>query len=725
MMPVLLFLVIFFFSAVPARAQSAFDGPHGTHHWIEFSDAPNALYHTIAGEAYADLSRRSSTVAAIHTRAGWKARQQWVRGMLRSAVGPFPARTPLNALVTGTFDGDGYRLKNIRFESQPGYYVTAGLFLPANAGASGSRPGVRPDGVRRDPAEGRRAPVIVYCSGHSDNGYRMPGYLNEILNFVRKGFIVFAFDPMGQGERLQYYDTATGKSRFRYPAYEHSYCGAQLFITGNTLARDFIWDGIRAIDYLCTRPEVDTARIGITGRSGGGTQSAMIAAFDGRIKAAAPENYITNMRRLFEAMGPQDAEQDLMYALTKGWDMADLLSVRAPKPTLVITTSQDMFPIQGALETCAEVGRVYRAFGASANFRMVTDDAPHASTLKNREATYAFFQRVLDNPGDSLEVRVSSPRPEALRVTTTGQVSTSLRGETAFSLNAKDVSRRLSALAAKRRRALSAAGGRSFSTAGRGGREYLARVLQSAKLLSGYREPAGTSRAAAGSGPVSDVGPWFVGRAQRPGYVIEKYLLKGEGDYRMPYLVLKPVAPVRKAVIYLNSRGKAADLDSEMEVLVRNGAEVVAPDLVGIGELGPGVFQGDSYIDSVSYNLWFAAMMVGRSIVGIQAGDVVRIVNQLERERIPEIYGYAKGRLAPVLLHAAAFDTAIRKVALDRPYVSYEAIATDSNYSPSLLYGTVAGAIGVYDLDDLAASLAPRPLLIGGDAGELKQWLEK
>lgn len=706
MMPVLLFLLLFFVSTVPGRAQKEFDGLHGTHHWIEFSDAPNALYHTIAREAYADLSRRSSTVAAIHTLAGWEARQQRVRQMLGAGVGPFPARTPLNAVVTGTFDGDGYRLENILFESQPGYFVTAGLFLPAGDAAAGAA-GAGSAGVRR-------APAIVYCSGHSDNGYRMPGYLNEILNFVGKGFVVFAFDPMGQGERLQYYNAATGKSRFRYPAYEHSYCGAQLFITGNTLARDFIWDGIRAIDYLCTRPEVDTARIGITGRSGGGTQSAMIAAFDGRIKAAAPENYITNMRRLFEAMGPQDAEQDLLYALARGWDMADLLAVRAPKPALVVTTTQDMFPIQGALETCSEVARIYSAFGASANFRMVTDDAPHASTLKNREATYAFFQRALDNPGDSAEVRVQTPSPAELRVTTTGQVSTALHGETAFSLNAKDVSRRLSTLVAERREALSAEGASSFSAAPRsGGRGYLARILRSAKLLSGYREPVGRDT------------PWFVGRAQRPGYVIEKYLLKGEGDYRMPYLVLKPAGPVRRAVIFLNPAGKAADLDGEMEWLVRNDVMVVSPDLVGMGELGPGVFQGDSYIDSVSYNLWFAAMMIGRSIVGIQAGDVVRLVNQLKREGIPEIYGYAKGRFAPVLLHAAAFDTAIRKIALDGPYVSYPAIATDSNYSPSLLYGTVAGAIGVYDLGDLAASLAPRPLLIGGDAGDLKKWLER
>lgn len=710
-MPVLLFLFVLLVTGLVGRGQKEFDGLRGTHNWIGLRDAPNALYDLVSTAAYTELDARVRAVSAVHTLAGWRARQRLVRRELQEAVGAFPARTPLKAVVTRTVRGEGYRFQNLVFESQPGYYVTAALFIPDGVGSSGERAeGVRAGSVRK-------APAILYCSGHSDDGYRSPVYMNEILNFVRKGFIVLAFDPMGQGERLQYYDAAVGRSRFRYPAYEHSYAGAQLFMTGNTLARDFIWDGIRAVDYLCTRPEVDTARLGITGRSGGGTQTAMIAAFDERIKAAAPENYITNMRRLFEAMGPQDAEQDFPSGLARGLDMADLLEVRAPKPTLVIATTQDMFPIQGAMETVAEVSRVYRAYGAAAaaNFRMVTDDAPHASTLKNREAAYAFFQRVLGNPGDSAEVRVSVPSAAELRVTATGQVATSLHGFSAFELNAEDARRRLRRLDSLRAR----------------GRGFLPGMLLQARRLSGYREPvvavgaAAGSAAAAGSSAGSAAGPWFAGRAQRPGYVIEKYLLKGEGGYMIPYIELKPLGPVRKAVLYLNPAGKAADVQAggQMEWFVRNGVMVVAPDLPGFGELGPGVFKGDSYVDSVSYNLWFAALMVGRSIVGIQAGDVVRIVHQLQREGVPAVYGFAKGVLAPVLLHAAAFDTAISKVALDGAMPSYEAIVLDSAYKASLLYGTVAGAIGVYDLPDLEASLAPRPLLIAGDADELKRWI--
>lgn len=205
-----------------------------------------------------------------------------------------------------------------------------------------------------------KAPVVIYCSGHSEEGYRNAIYMHIIVNLVKKGFIVFAFDPVGQWERLEYFDPKTGKSIVGGPTTEHSYPGAQAFITGSSQARYMIWNGIRAVDYLLTRKEVDPARIGITGRSGGGTQSAYIAAMDDRIYAAAPENYLTNFTRLLQTIGPQDAEQNMFNAIIRGIDHGDFLLVRAPKPALMITTTRDMFSIQGVLETEKEVAAIYK-----------------------------------------------------------------------------------------------------------------------------------------------------------------------------------------------------------------------------------------------------------------------------------------------------------------------------------------------------------------------------
>ncbi|HEY4197105.1 MAG TPA: hypothetical protein VGM63_16300, partial [Mucilaginibacter sp.] len=234
---------------------------------------------------------------------------------------------------------------------------------------------------------------------------------------------------------------------------------------------------------------------------------------------------------------------------------------------------------------------------------------------------------------------------------------------------------------------------------------YLAGLLSSAKILSGYERPKVISE------------PEFVGRVQRDGYAIEKYLLKGEGSYMIPYLLLKPGISVHKALIYLNPSGKSADSDpgGEMEFFVKAGFTVLAPDMIGTGEIGPGDFHGDSYIDSVSYNLWFAAILIKRSIVGIQAADVARLAMVLKNNNdIEEIDALAKKEMAPVLLHAAAFNNDIGKVVLLNPYSSYRSIVMNKHYNPHFIQSTVAGSIGIYDLPDLAASLAPQKLLIVG-----------
>ena len=659
---------IFLLTNFNLKAQKEFDDRRGTQNWMMFSDAPNALYHYLADQAYGYLEKRSHKVSKLESLQDWQERQAWIRTALAEAVGPFPVKTPLNPQVTKVVQKDGYRIENIIYESRPGYYVTSSLFIPS------------------DMEKGRKAPTIIYCSGHSDSGYRSRTYQLTILNLVKKGFVVFAFDPIGQGERLQYYVPETGESRFRWPTYEHSYPGAQLFITGNTLANYFIWDGIRAVDYLLTRKEVDPGRIGITGRSGGGTQSAFIAAFDDRIKAVASGNYFTNFTRLYQSMGPQDAEQNVFSGIESGIDMADLLIIRAPKPALMITTSRDMFPIQGAIETAEEVSKVYKAYGYEDDFYRVSDDAAHASTIKNREAMYAFFQKYLDNPGDPTDLETEYLE-EALQVTKTGQLATSLDGETTFSINKKDAEKRMQELEVSRENLP----------------EHFSEVLESAKELSGYWEPETIQR------------PVFIGRIQREGYTVEKYFVKGEGGYVIPYLLMQPERLSDKAVLYINPLGKtvASEEGGEMEWFVKKGYTVLAPDLIGTGEMGPGQFRGDSYIDSVSYNLWFASMLVGRSIVGIRAGDVVRFADLLkEHYGIEEINGLAKREMSPVLLHAAAFDKNISRVALVEPYTSYRSLVTTRDYHPEFLHNAVPGSIGIYDLPDLAGSLAPRKLMI-------------
>ena len=639
--------------------------------WLQYSDAPNSLYHHLADQAYILLAQRAEAISKIKSVSDWQQRQRYIHETLLEIVGPFPGKTPLNPKITRTINKETYRVEHIVYESQPGFYVTSSMFVPA--------------GIKKN----SKAPVVIYCSGHSEEGYRYANYQQAILNLVNKGFIVFAFDPVGQGERLEYIDPKTGKSVFDGPTKEHSYPGSQMFITGSSLARYMIWDGIRAVDYLLTRKEVDPARIGITGRSGGGTQSAFIAAMDDRIYAAAPECFITNLTRLIQTIGSQDAEQNLYHEIARGIDQADLLLVRAPKPALMITTTRDFFSIQGAMETEKEVSDIYTAYGKTDNFGRAEDDAPHESTRKNREALYSFFQNHLNNPGNPDDQKLQTLTAAEMQVTATGQVSTSLGGETVFSLNAKEAEKLITELQASRK-----------DLPG-----HLSGIVKSAKKLSGYHEPSEINK------------PVFTGRNKREGYVIEQYFVKGEGDYIIPYLLMIPAKPNSKAVIYLHPSGKSAEVSvgGEMEWFVHNGITVLAPDMIGVGETGPGNYEGDAYLDSISHNLWYASMRIGRSIVGIRAGDVVRLSRLLqERSTIHEVYGVARKEMSPVLLHAATFDTTIRKIALIEPYSSYSSIVKSRFYTSSFIYGVVPGALKSYDLPDLEACLAPRKLLMAG-----------
>jgi len=635
--------------------------------WLQYSDAPNSLYHYLTGEAFELLESRAREISKIKTKDELLQWQAKVRKTMGEILGPFPEKTPLNAKITGIVKKNGYRVENVIYESLPGFYVTASLFIPEN--------------VKKP------VPAILFCSGHSTGAYRLPSYQLPLLNLVKKGFIVLAIDPIGQGERLQYVDSEKRELSLGSSTMEHSYPSAQVFLIGKSIARYFLWDGIRGIDYLVSRKEVDPKRIGVHGLSGGGTQTAYISALDERVAASAPAGYITSYKRLMESVGVQDGEQNFYHGISSGIDHPDFIEIRAPKPTLIMATTRDFFSIQGSRETYSEVKRIYDLLGKPDNIEIVEDDYEHGYTKKNREAMYAFFQKHLQLPGSSAEEEVEFATAQELQKTSTGQLSTSLGGETVFSLNRKEAEKLVNELQVSRNDLAI----------------HFSRVLNSAKKLSGYHEPSVIYE------------PVFTGRFQREGYVIEKYFVKGEGNYVIPYLLMIPAKPNKKALIYLHPSGKSteASVGGEMEWFVRNGFMVLAPDMIGVGEIGPGIFEGDTYFDDISYNMWYTSTLIGRSIVGIRAGDVVRLTRLLKKNNgISEVYGVARKEMSPVLLHAAAFDPAITRIALIDPYSSYQSIVMNRFYNPAFLHSFVPGALKAYDLPDLAASLAPRKLIM-------------
>ena len=666
----LLFFLLLFFNGDYTNAQeenlNLFD------QWVEWSSGENMLIKHLNKQAYFYLDKRDAEIAGLKTKKDWIKRRKKVKEIFMDIAGPFPEKTALNPRVTGVIQKDSFRIEKIIYESIPDYYVSGCLFVP-DAGKE-------------------RKPAILYVSGHSDLAFRSDAYQRVIFNLVKKGFVVFAIDPIGQGERLQYYDTAEKKSVIGGPVREHSYVGNQCFLNGVSLGRYFIWDGVRAVDYLLTRSEVDPERIGLTGRSGGGTQTAYIAAFDERIKAAAPENYITSHRRLIESQGVQDAEQNFYHWLCSGAAIEDLLVARIPKPTLMVTTSRDMFSIQGARETFKEVMWGYEAFGKKDNFRMVEEDAGHESTRKNREAVYAFFQKHLNLPGNSADEEIELMEPEELHVTETGQVLTSIGGESTFSLNKKETQKLIDKIEESRKN----------------GKVHLDKVRRKARKLSGFVPPEKECRTV------------YRGSYQRDGYSVGMYALQGEGDYVIPLLLMVPEGGGKyPAVIYIHPEGKAADASAGggIEALVKRGFIVAAPDIINTGETkGTTTYPG---------RYGYGSMIIGRSIVGIQAGDIVRVVNFLKtREDVKDdlICAAAFDELCPALLHAAVFEPSISRAGFIGPPASYRVIAMNRfyEYNISFTWGA-AGALTAYDLPDLAACIAPRKLLFAGVKDNMKE----
>lgn len=648
--------------------------------WIRWNNPGSLLINHLMKQAMDYYEIRDKEIAKLKTRSEWSQRQNLVKDKLMKIVGPFPEKTSLNPRITGTIKKDGYRIDKIVFESMPGFFVTGCLYVP--------------DGIKG------RAPAILNVIGHNQEAFRAPLYQVVNYNLVMKGMIVLAIDPPGQGEHVQYFDPKINFSTIGYTVIEHSYFGNQCFLSGSSAARYFIWDGIRAIDYLLTRKDVDPERIGVTGFSGGGTVTSYISAFDDRVKVSVPCSWATLNRRLLETKGGQDGESIFLHGVAEGITFEDLLEVRAPKPTLMTFVSRDEYLcLQGAREAYSEAKMAYNAFGREDDLEMVEDDSKHWMTPKIRLAIYSFFMKHFNIQGDPAEKEADILTQEELTVTPTGQISTSFGGDMIFDVNKKETEKLMENLEKSRKNI----------------ENHLIDVIVKAKEISGFIAPAGEM-----------VTPFINGRYQREGYSVGKYAIMGEGEYAIPILLFVPNDNIKKhpALIYLHPRGKVTEAKpgGEIEKLVRKGFIVAAADVLGVGETKNSAIRepGSGY----------TAVTIARSVVGIQAGDIIRVVDYLKscNDVDPEKIGaIGINEMCLPLIHAAAFDQSINTVVLTGSPISYRSIAMNRIFRIGLIkyekvvkghpyevdfsWG-IAGVLKAYDLPDLIACLAPRKVAI-------------
>ncbi|EDL62195.1 alpha/beta hydrolase family protein [Gimesia maris] len=345
--------------------------------------------------------RRSELEAALKSDKGIFEYQQKRRTALVDSLGTLPERTPLHAQTLGTIQQPGFTIEKILYESQPGFHVTANLYRPAGAGPF---------------------PAILHPVGHSENGKAYESYQRANRLLVQHGFIVLCFDPIGQGERKQILD-ATGTPHHR-GSHEHQELGVAPILLGRSLGTYMLWDGVRGIDYLCSRPDVVQSRIGCTGNSGGGNLTSYLMAFDDRIVAAAPGCFMTTHRFKNESPGPGDAEQNLYGQIGAGFDHPDYILTRAPSPTLILAATRDFVPIEGTWDAYRQAKRVYTQLGFPERVNLIEANDKHGFGQRLREGAVRFFARWLQ--GRQLEVFETEDTPvltdQELQVTPQGQV---------------------------------------------------------------------------------------------------------------------------------------------------------------------------------------------------------------------------------------------------------------------------------------------------------------
>jgi len=579
-------------------------------------------------------------------------------------IGGFPERTPLNAMVVGVLRRRGYRVEKIIFESQPKHYVTAALFLPDSGRFKPPYPG-----------------VVVPC-GHSNDGKAYKGYATYCALAATNGLAAMIFDPIDQGERHQWRD-ADGKFPLACcPG--HNMIGKGSILLGRNTARFEIFDGIRVIDYLQSRDDVDADRIGCSGNSGGGTQTAYLMALDERIRAAAPSCYICGLfGRLLKQNGAQDAEQNIFGQLALGMDHADYCMMRAPRPTLLLTATRDFFNIEDAWDSFRMAKRLYGRLGYGDRMGLIETDQPHGFSLRLREASVRWMCRWLDSRDEPIfePPDLDVPTKADLQCTPDGEVMLLDGARSVFDLN-RDYGREL---AARRKR--------------------LWNETPPEEMLRRVAELAGVRRL--NDLPEPKVEP--LGNVQREGYRIEKLVFRPEEGIFLPALYFLPEdKDVAGGVIYVHEDGKAADAapGGPIEALVRAGKAVLAVDLRGIGETqrtGQRYFNPDLHgPDGQDY---YIAYHLGRSYVGMRTEDLLVCARYLSAKRhggSNRVELVSVGYLNSTALHAAALEGELfQTVKLVRPLVSW-ANVVELGFSKNRLVNTVHGALTTYDLPDLA-----------------------
>jgi cephalosporin-C deacetylase-like acetyl esterase len=595
------------------------------------------------------MSERVNNLSKLKNPVEWEVQQNKTRSQLEKYFGEFPKKTPLHPQITGKIIHDKYTIEKLYFQSQPGYYVTADLYIPAH------RKG--------------RLPAVLFTSGHSGPGKAYSRYQTASIGLALKGYVVLAIDPMGQGERFEYFDPKSKEVILKGPVDEHYYLGRPSFLVNWTLSGLRVWDCIRALDYLVSRPEVDTSKIAAVGNSGGGQMALLITAVDKRIKVCAA--------------GHPGGQMEKNYLPGQNLIDRQILSLIAPRPVRVIV-GEKSGEAAFHLKKVEDIQLFDEGLGFDKDrAQMVIVDGVHDLKYPKREKVYEWLNQWFGKEAEgTTEPDIQIEPAKGLWATKSGLTLVSLGGETGQTLNAKRL--------------------KKIYKPASNPNELKERIAKRIGLVTETQK--------------TNLNPNFFDTLHYGDISVKKLTYQSEESIEIPSLLITPknVKAESPVYIYASYRGKPTLFQDSIIPfqLAKKGYIVLAIDVRGIGETSP----TPTLPLPVKYSActpfqWFHDRLAiespgfGPTMLAMRTFDVIRGIDFLKSQKDfsdRKIIVYGKGLGGLWALLASIYDSRVNGVITDGTLASYKSLITDKYYKVPSAYFWVPGALCDFDIPDLA-----------------------
>lgn len=601
---------------------------------------------------------RDSLLSTFKSARDWDMRATAIRDSMISWTGAFPERTPINARITGRIERDDYIIEKVLFESRPGFFVSANLYLPKHQ--------ISP------------CPAHLNLIGHTALGKADERYQRMSIAQVKNGFVVLTMDGYGQGERQVSEYAPRGSS----PQISHEIIGRQAFISGTHLINFMVWDVIRAIDFLVSLPEVDADKICVTGSSGGGVMSTYILPFEDRIKVSVPTCNPNTWSYRVHANLATDHEQVFFGAFNSCIDpRGDPLFTHVPEPLLLNTTTDDnLNPPRGVWDLSTWLYKAYATHGVPEKFTTTMVRAGHAYNQEQREITYSWMLRWTGGDSDNFwEESTPIEKDENLWVTSSGNVF-----DESGSISAQDLV--LDYLNKHK------SGWSSIRTAGEleKHKAEMHELIPELLLIDPDHTPV--------QGMIKNES--HLGEA-----TIRSFIIEPEQGIVLPGILIEPGSNIdnQDIIVFISDKSKS-DILNNMDIvwnLVKNGRSICAVDLRGYGETAP----------DMARHLW--DFLAGKPIFGQRVSDILALVKWLKKSEINansiKIWGTGMGALYSAFAGVLSED--ITDLVLEEVLLTFESVVkvTKPEYGNEIL---LPGILEQFDMPQIYQSLSPKPVVV-------------